>query len=482
MGGRSKKVARTAVLAVAGLTVVLASPGSAGAQREEQQQTNIGIAYLCGTQRVELRVSATFPATILVGEPVRPADVSLELNVPPEAMAELTSAGAVAATSTVKLETSIVQGETVASATWGAVQDEKVPLAADGPTTFGGPVKAEPITVGAAGDLSFTAVGLAATLTGWTADGVVTEPPTVELTCIPDPEAKTTLAVVPVVPADGPTTSVAEAPPEPGDIRVGSKEAAAPPVNALGAVPPECHPITPPNAPTWNNLCAKMAGYSNVNKLNASILQPTSLVNLAVGRFVQCVPPVRFRLCSKNNVLPELGPGAADDHRLAPAPGSFYSFGFVPTTGTMQLTQLDVGTADVWLQVNDATKGEAVVKLQVSAHLTKAKICVGAGEKPEGPWDCHGVPIDLGPNCRTATPIDVTLLGVATSYSITLGGILQGMIDIPPFEGCGVTEDLDPIITGLVSGPNNYVKMTQGPVCTIVSGDSCPPTAPMPKR
>jgi hypothetical protein len=109
-----------------------------------------------------------------------------------------------------------------------------------------------------------------------------------------------------------------------------------------------------------------------------------------------------------------------------------------------------------------------VVKLQVSAQLTYAEI--------------NGVEIKLGPNCRTATLIDVTLLGVAASYSITEGGILQGVIDIPPFSGCGVDEDLDPIITGLVSGPGNYVKMTQGPVCTIISGLKCPPVVPVPQR
>jgi hypothetical protein len=464
--GRTKRVARGAVLAVAGITVALASPGSAGAQ-QEKQQADIGIGYLCGTQQVELRVRATFPAQGAVGEPVLPADVTLELAVPLEAMAPLTAAGAVAATSVVKLETSIVQGETAASATWGAVQDEKVPLVADGPTAFTGAVTAEPVTVGASGELSFTAVGLVATLTGWTADGAVTEPPTMDLTCTPDPEAKATLAVVPVATAGDADTSTTETP-DPGDIKVGSKAATDTPVSALGVVPPECHPITPPPSPSWANLCANMAGYANVNKLKASILQPTSLVDIAAGRFVNCVPNVQFKRCSANTVQPEFGPGAADDRRLAEAPGSFYSFGFIPTTGTMQLTQLGVGTVDVWLMLNDAKKGEAVVKLQASARLYDAEV--------------NGVSIKLGDNCKTATPIDVTLLGVAASYSITEGGILQGVIDIPPFSGCGVDEDLDPLITGLVSGPGNYVKMTQGPVCTIVSGLKCPPAVPVPVR
>jgi hypothetical protein len=383
----------------------------------------------------------------------------LALGVPPEAMAELTAAGAVAATSVVKLETSIVQGETVANATWGAVQDEKLPLAAEGPTEFAGPVKAEPITVDAAGELSFTAVGMVATLTGWTEDGAATEPPSVTLTCVPDTDA--TLAVVPVTEAGESTTPSVEEP-APG-IKVGSDAAAAPPVSIL-AVPPECHPIEPPPVARWSNLCANIAGYANVAKLDASVLQPPGLVNIAAGNAVRNCDGVTGKFCTQNTALPELN----GEPKYPPAPGSFYSFGFVPTTGTMQLTQLGVGRVDVWFMAADQSKGEAVARLQVSARLFDAKV--------------NGVPLELGPNCRTATPIDVVLRANPKSYSITDGGLLTGTITIPPFSGCGVNEDLDPIITGLVSGPGNYVKMTQGKVCTINNGFRCPPEVPIPQR
>ena len=50
--------------------------------------------------------------------------------------------------------------------------------------------------------------------------------------------------------------------------------------------------------------------------------------------------------------------------------------------------------------------------------------------------------------------------------------------DIPPFTGCGVGEDLDPLLTGLISGKDNYVKMTQGAICDIRTERTCPPAPP----
>jgi hypothetical protein len=114
-------------------------------------------------------------------------------------------------------------------------------------------------------------------------------------------------------------------------------------------------------------------------------------------------------------------------------------------------------------------------------RLIEAKICLG-GKASNDPGDCHGVPIELGPDCRTATPIDVVLTAKAGTYSITEGGVLDGTITIPPFTGCGVNEDLDVMITSLVSGPNNYVKMTQSKVCSLGNQVNCPPVAPVPQR
>jgi hypothetical protein len=92
----------------------------------------------------------------------------------------------------------------------------------------------------------------------------------------------------------------------------------------------------------------------------------------------------------------------------------------------------------------------------------------------------NGVPLDVGPNCRTATPINATLTGGTPQYTdILKGGPLSGTVEIPPFSGCGVTENLDPLLTGTVSGPGNRVEVVQGTLCVPADPRSpCPPLIP----
>jgi uncharacterized protein DUF6801 len=467
MGGRVRRMARVAVLAAAGTAVALTGNSTAGAQ-EDQRTIDVDIAYQCDTLAVGLHVTATVPTQGTAGSPVELTDVSLAVSVPPEAAAGLT--GAATITSAVKLDLNIVQGDTAVSATWGATQDQPVPLTADGPTVLTGASTPEPVTVAAPGDLSFTAGGLVATLTGWTADGAATDPPTVDLNCIPTGEAA--LAVVPV--ASDPTVPTSEVPRP--DIKVGTRE--APSTTALGDIPKECHSIGAPKddhgnpVASFQSYCAKLTGYTNVAKLNTSVLQPPGLINISAGSFARNCDGVTGKFCSWNTVYPNnpeppvdpSGP-PVDDPRLPKAPGSFYIFGVIPATGTMQLTQLEPASVFIWFKGSD---GLATARLRLSAQLLDAQV--------------NGVDVPLGPDCRTATPIEAVLTATPATYSITNGGVLTGIVTIPPFSGCGEREDLDPLLTGVISGPGNYVKMTQGKVCSLSNGVNCPPVAPTPQR
>lgn len=465
MGGRIRRrtrgMTRGAVLAVIGLTVALAgTPGPAGAQ-EDWQQADVEIGYRCdqpdGPRQVVLRVTAKFPVRGMVGDPVLPTDVTLALDVPPDALPQLTAAGAVAATSVVKLDTSIVAGETAASATWVAVGAEPVPLMTDEPAEFVATSEPDPVTVHAAGDLSFTAAGLVATVTGRTADGAVTEPPSVTLSCIPDTDQQAGLAVVPMVYAS-PTSRAVEKP----GIEVGDRGDESSPITALGVPPPECFRIGPPPGVTnYQSYCANAAGYANVAKLNASVLQPTTLVNVSAGAFIIRCDGILGKFCSTNTMVPNYQ-GKAE---FPPASGSFFSLGVMPTTGSMQMTPVGPAVIDIWFQ---GTAGRATARLKVDVRIFDARV--------------NGVPFDVGPNCRTATPVDVVMIATPQEYSLTNGGVLTGTITIPPFSGCGATEDLDPVFTALVSGPGNYLKMTQGKVCSLGNGVNCPPEVPIPKR
>jgi hypothetical protein len=97
----------------------------------------------------------------------------------------------------------------------------------------------------------------------------------------------------------------------------------------------------------------------------------------------------------------------------------------------------------------------------------------------------NGVPLSVGLHCQTA-PFDVILQGSSASmppYSFTAGGPVTGTVTIPPFTGCGVGENLDPLFNGSISGPANFTLLTQGVVCQQGSAPiGCPPNKPKPLR
>src|SRR5205823_3223136 len=94
----------------------------------------------------------------------------------------------------------------------------------------------------------------------------------------------------------------------------------------------------------------------------------------------------------------------------------------------------------------------------------------------------NGTALDVGPNCQTATPINITLTNLPDYTGVQRGGHLAGTVTIPPFTGCGVTENLDSLFTGPISGPGNYLRMNQGALCTQAQLDkkTCTQTIPTP--
>ncbi|SDD93170.1 hypothetical protein SAMN05216174_12319 [Actinokineospora iranica] len=68
-----------------------------------------------------------------------------------------------------------------------------------------------------------------------------------------------------------------------------------------------------------------------------------------------------------------------------------------------------------------------------------------------------GVDLKVGPNCRTATPLKLSMEG-AVKLPEGKRSVLKSVAAIPAFTGCGTTENLDKLISGLVSGPGNEVE------------------------
>ena len=441
---------------------VLVMPAPAAGQ-PEATHVDTRLAYTCelpaGPVPVDVRVTAELPPSVEVHEPIQPSSVALSLTLPPPDLAAAASVTAVA-----RLETAIVQQDT-ATATWSGALSDPVPVA--DPLVLDLPVDGPPpVVLTAPGEAVLAAAGLTVTLTGYQADGSATDPPSTELTCVAAEDQATRLAAVAVVEATTePVPGEEQQPPPPGAVVVGPERRADPSPGAqLVELPADCKAIDPPpEQPSSVRYCAYMTGFANVAKLDASIEQPHGLVNVAPTNIIRnCVPGTNL-LCQYANIVPNLN----GEPKLPEMSGAFLAFGFVPTEAKLQLTQLGVTFADITLDTSPGNpRSLAKVSGKFMARVYDASV--------------NGVPLDLGPNCQTKEPLVIELEG-RPPYTLTNGGLLQGMTTIPPFDGCGVTEDLDPILTGLVSGPGNYVRMTQGPLCPLTGSPRfCPPQQPDP--
>ena len=466
---------RTVLLAlpvVAGVALAAFGPGTpVRAAAPEVSHVDRTLGYRCqfpsGEQAVDLRVTADVPLTATVGEPVSPAAAGVTVSLTGPALADLTGAGATSASAVVRLEAAISQQGTAATATWSGARTDPVAVPAGENPVLALEVPLEtppPVVAGAAGEVSVAAGGLTVVLTGYTADGTVTEPPSVEVSCVLAPDQDPGLAVITVSDVDTPGTSAPPAPP--GAVVVGPGAPRSPSVASPRVeIPPDCHAIDPPpEHAAIARYCANVTGYANVDKLGAAVLQPMGITNIGPTNFYLCDPaPTR---CQQANLLANHGGRPV----LPESTSSFVPFGFVPTEAKMQLTQVGLGFADIKLNLTDPTgvTNSATVTGSFTARLYGAKV--------------NGVPLDLGPRCRTSVPIEIELHGKPPTYLLTGGGPLSGTVTIPPFTGCGVTEDLDPLITGLVSGGGNFVKLTQGSICTLTgSNNGCPPEEPTPE-
>ena len=120
---------------------------------------------------------------------------------------------------------------------------------------------------------------------------------------------------------------------------------------------------------------------------------------------------------------------------LPPSLGYFVVFGFVPTTARTDL----VPVAEVTGTIKDG-------HVKASARLD-----IGLGEVA-----VDSQPLDVGPACRTVEPASIDLEGPFELAKMKMKGVYA----IPPFAGCQGRERLDPLLTGLISGPGNTIELT----------------------
>lgn len=494
--GRSR--GRATVRGGAVLTAVLVAGMIPGAQASAGgHDVRIDVRYGCdfpsGAAKAAVRVSATVPEGGAVDKPVQLTDVSTELTLPETGLPDLAAVGAEQVEVETKLTVGVAQGDHTAETVWIGTAEGPVavPDAENPVLTSSGAVPS--VTAGSSGDLVFTAGKLTALLTSPPSGDASAEPSALLLTCTPEPDQDLTLATVRIA-GDPEWPS-----PEPSGTGEGTAAAgggsdaaeATPKVGEPGkqALQDRKAPPCTGDPEDQFSLNAYVTGYADVPKLKSATLFPVACTQIEQG-----LTQIKFQ----DGLIHILQDSTATlDYQgklqLPPATGTFLTFGFMPTTATLEMTQIPPAAgpdgkpvpnvhSDLTILSPGNSVGTTTIDLNLRLRLFDVKV--------------NGVALDVGPNCRTERPFALPLRGemvlkdgVQSGYTLVTGGALTGQVTVPPFSGCGVGEDLDDLFTASISGVPGAVKQVQAAPCaaaqhspTVCTEDSQPVQIPKPQR
>lgn len=482
---------RTARFATVGALALMTGfmPGTGAAS--DTRAAEADLAYTCdspsGPVPVKVKVKADLPITADIGTPIRVEGVDLSFALPRSALSELPGIDSALVSGSARVATEVSQRGETTSVPWQGLEIAEAPVPAAGDLAFRATGDVPTITPRSSGDIGFALGDLDVGLAFRAAEGTSTAPSPVALSCAIDPDQSAELGSVDVPPLSGnssPAPGATPAAPESSRKTPGASEGTKVPKGAaatLGKVnlPEGCTVMAGPIPQVPKSAHGYMAGYSNVNKLAEAMMlrDPGKLVlnlNTSVS-FLQCPTGVKSWLTTD---------GTLDYHgkpQMPPAKATFLTFGFMPTTAKVELTlegRLDIGTMGdsapdpETRQYKETTTAVALLRIRLYDV------------------DVNGEPLDVGANCRSVRPMELTLVGKGSTgtngpvgYTVKSGGPLTGFSEVPPFTGCGVTEDLDSLFTASVSGKDNFTKMMQSPLCVEGVPENCPePKKPTPER
>ncbi|MDV6014314.1 hypothetical protein [Haloechinothrix sp. LS1_15] len=143
------------------------------------------------------------------------------------------------------------------------------------------------------------------------------------------------------------------------------------------------------------------------------------------------------------------------DLDLPDSDGYFLAFDFMPTTSTVGFVQHGKVTGTAELDLIE----------QVSHVDAEAELFIVVSEVEQ-----DGIPLRVGDECRTRVPATIPIQGEVSLIPGATSRMEQVEYEIPSFTGCGVDEDLDPLLTGLVSGHGNLLDTELTVRCI-----GCPP-------
>jgi hypothetical protein len=461
--------------------------GAGHAADKGAQEWDLTLAYECtlpsGQHEAQVRVSGKLPGKVSPGEQVRATDVGLKIALPASGLVSADAAAQTVAGSA-GLDVAVAQpgsGGKPAEAEWTGLGIQATELPAEGDVELEATGEVPWVTPPSAGDLTFTAGDLSLQLETQ-ADG--SDPASLDVQCTFAPDQAATLATGAVgATHSSPTSESPSAQPPKEDRTPSGSDVVKPMAASTGQDPGAGCKVT--NSIDISSQSVDgygyMAGYANVNKLNGAIFlkDPARLVHMTLAErldFLQC-PPSEMQANSRLVSTGQL------DYRgksqFPPQKATFLTFGFVPTTATVELSlEGPISISAYPMRRNGMPLDKVVVDSKVRIRVYDVKV--------------NGEKLDVGSSCRTVRPMEQRLFGEGGQgpdgpfgYTIQLGGPLTGTSTVPPVRGCA--DGLDKLFTASLSGPGNFTKLTQAPLCVDREGSTnqkfCPkPPLPKPER
>jgi hypothetical protein len=495
---RTAAIATALLLAGALTAAITVAAQASGTAANGSKRLSLG--YTCsfptGAQPVRMRagvtIAATFPAAVPAGQRIQPTGVLMTVHMPAAAVSALRKRGATLVGSAWLLSVDLSQQ--TATTSWQGQSATAQSLPAAGGLSVVASGRAAPVTVTSRRAVSFRAADLTLALDLASAAG------TSATSDSPSPASSGSAGANSVSPSPSSSGSASPSPsssgsasPGPVSIRVACTPASgrgttldAVPVAGASASrtsPPRRHKLKIPKGcgdikvhGDGVAVCGYITGYSDVKKAyGAALLQPKRPAKPALLNI-----DFAYRHIFKPGKLIAFSTGELyyqGHHELPPVRATFLAFRFVPVTATLVVTELTP------IKIRSVSGTLAPPYPLTVRGTTRVKIRISD-------VDVNGVPLAIGPHCRPVRSPQLTLIGHGkntsppTGYTVPTGGPLSGQLTIPAFTDCGVTQNLDPLLTGSISGPGNYVLMTQGKLCgpSEPQNWTCPPPVPKPIR
>jgi hypothetical protein len=203
-----------------------------------------------------------------------------------------------------------------------------------------------------------------------------------------------------------------------------------------------------------SNAAALVTGTTDVRKTKTVVTLPLTLTRTYANETSHITNKILF---SKSPIWAVTHLGKHPRYGLFPvAHSAVLGFGAIPITADLHLSQI-VRHGQIVPIVLYSKNGTQFPFVKYPTHVR------GLVNVRVSNVRVDQVPVHVGPNCRTVTAMKLRLTGTDPSYNLFTGGLLEGTVTIPPFTGCGTGgDDLDPLLTGTISGPGNKLVQHQG--------------------